>query len=121
MAEAWANHLGKGRVRAHSAGSHPYGSIVHDTYTVMVEKGITLDGHCSKGLRDVGLEQMDVVVAMGHEVACPVPEGFKGRKVEWNIPDPYGEGIEFFRTVRDMIERQVVALLAEVRTQRASA
>jgi arsenate reductase len=121
MAEAWANHHGKGRVRAHSAGSHPYGSIVHDTYTVMSEKGVSLEDHCSKGLRDVALEQMDVVVAMGHEVACPLPEGFNGRKIEWNIPDPYGEGIEFFRTVRDMIERQVVGLLAEVRTQRASA
>ena len=114
MAEAWANHFGKGRVQASSAGSHPFGSIVEDTYTVMSEKGISLDGHWSKGLRDVAVAEMDVVVGMGCEVDCPVPAGFKGRVVEWEIPDPFGRGIESFRNVRDMIERQVLELLADL-------
>ena len=57
---------------------------------------------------------MDVVVNMGCEVECPVPEGFKGRVVEWNIPDPFGRGMESFRNVRDMIERQVLELLADL-------
>jgi protein-tyrosine-phosphatase len=57
---------------------------------------------------------MDVVVGMGCEVECPVPAGFKGRVVEWDIPDPYSRGIESFRNVRDMIERQVLELLAEL-------
>jgi arsenate reductase len=114
MAEAWANHFGKGRVQAHSAGSHPLGTITQDTYTVMSEKGISLDGQWSKGLRDVAVAEMDVVVGMGCEVECPVPVGFKGRVVEWNIPDPYSRGIESFRNVRDMIERQVLELLAEL-------
>jgi len=121
MAEAWANHIGKGRVQAHSAGSHPFGSIAEDTYTVMSEKGISLDGQCSKGLRDVALAEMEVVVGMGCEVECPVPVGFKGRVVDWNIPDPYGRGIEFFRNVRDMIERQVLALLADLIAPEVSA
>jgi protein-tyrosine-phosphatase len=114
MAEAWANHFGKGRVQAHSAGSHPLGTITQDTYTVMSEKGISLDGQCSKGLREVAVAEMDVVVGMGCEVECPVPVGFKGRVVEWSIPDPYSRGIESFRNVRDMIERQVLELLAEL-------
>jgi arsenate reductase len=42
MAEAWANHFGKGRVQGHSAGSHPLGTITQDTYTVMSERGISL-------------------------------------------------------------------------------
>ena len=90
MAEAWACYFGKGKVRALSAGSHPFGSIVKDTYAVMDEKGVSLDGQCSKGLRDVSVADMDVVVGMGFEVECPVPTGFKGRKVNWEIPDPYG-------------------------------
>lgn len=114
MAEAWANHFGKGKVQASSAGSHPFGSIVKDTYAVMDEKGLSLDGQCSKGLRDVAVAEMDVVVGMGCEVECPLPEGFKGRVVEWNILDPYGHGIEAFRNVRDMIERQVLGLLADL-------
>jgi len=54
---------------------------------------------------------MDIVVGMGCEVVCPVPVGFKGRVIEWNIPDPYGGEIESYRNVRDLIERQVAALL----------
>ena len=114
MAEAWANHFGHGRVEASSAGSYPFGSIVKETYVVMGEKGITLDGQCSKGLRDVALEDMDVLVGMGCEVECPVPPGFKGRLVDWEIPDPYGRGIDAFRNVRDMIERKVLELLADL-------
>jgi len=121
MAEAWAKHFGKGRVEAHSAGSHPFGSIAEGTYTVMSEKGISLDEQCSKGLGDLAVAEMDVVVRMGSEVECTVPEGFKGRVVDWNIPDPYARGIESYRNVRDMIERQVLALLADIVVPDASA
>jgi arsenate reductase len=114
MAEGWANHLGKGRAVAFSAGLFAYGMIIDDTYSVMKEKGISLKGQRSKGLRDVAVEEMDVVVRMGHEVKCPLPEGFKGRVVDWDIPDPFGCGLETFRDVRDLIEREVLSLLADV-------
>ena len=114
MAEAWANHFGKGRVEAHSAGTFPYGSIVDDTSIVMSEKGISLEGQWSKGLRAVPVEEMDFVIRMGREVECPLPVGFKGHVVDWNIPDPYARGMETFHNVRDMIERQVLTLLADI-------
>jgi arsenate reductase len=114
MAEAWANHFGGARVLVASAGSHPYGSIVADTHEVMDEKRISLEGQFSKGLRAVNLADMDVVVRMGREVEVPLPADFKGRVVHWNVPDPYAQGMESFRNVRDMIERQILALLADV-------
>jgi arsenate reductase len=114
MAEAWANHFGKGRVQASSAGLYPLGSIPEDTYAVMMEKGISLDEQWSKSLRDVAVAEMDVVVSMGCEIACPVPAGFKGRGVDWEIPDPFGRGIESFRNARDIVERQVLGLLADL-------
>ena len=114
MAEAWANHFGGDKVQAASAGIYPLGSIAKDTYAAMSEKGISLDEHCSKGLRDVVVGEMDVVVGMGSDVDFLAPRGFKGRVVEWNIPDPYGRGIDTFRNVRDMIERQVLSLLADL-------
>ncbi len=114
MAEALANHLGEGRVRAWSAGSSPLGEIIPQTYEVMREKEISLEGQWSKGLKDVPMGRMDVVVGMGCEVNCPVPAGFKGRVIEWNIPDPYGRDDGYFRSVRDLIERQVKALLEEL-------
>ncbi|MGA3328242.1 MAG: arsenate reductase ArsC [Terriglobia bacterium] len=121
MAEAWANHFGKGRVEAYSAGTYPFGLIAEDTYTVMSEKGISLDHQCSKGLGDVPVAEMDVVVRMGTEVECPVLAGFKGRVVDWNVFDPYARGIESFRIVRDIIERQVQGLLADFIVPDASA
>ena len=114
MAEALALHLGEGRVKAWSAGSSPLGRIVPETFDVLEENGISLDGHSSKSLRDVPVGEMDVVVGMGCEVVCPVPVGFKGRVIEWNIPDPYGRGLESFRGVRDLIERQVRSLLNDL-------
>ena len=114
MAEALANHLGNGRVKAWSAGSNPLGSITPKTYDVLEEKGISLEGHRSKSLSDVPVADMDIVVGMGCEVVCPVPVGFKGRVIEWNIPDPYGRDMNCFRSVRDLIERQVRALLDDL-------
>jgi arsenate reductase len=114
MAEALANHYGQGRVRAWSAGSRPLGEIIPQTFEVMREKGISLEGHQSKRLDDVAVGDMDVVVGMGCEVTCPAPVGFKGRTIEWNIPDPYGRELSFFRSVRDSIQRQVIALLNDL-------
>jgi arsenate reductase len=120
MAEAYANTLGGGRVKAWSAGLAPYGEIVLETETVLAEKGIALDGHWSKGLKDVPVAGMNVVVGMGCEVECPVPAGFRGRVIEWNIPDPFGHELSYFRSVRDLIERQVKALLDEMLESRQS-
>jgi len=114
MAEALANHLGAGKVRAFSAGSNPLGVISHGTHEVLREKGITLEGHSSKGLQDVPISEMDVVVEMGYGVTCPVPADFKGRLIQWNIPDPYGLDLDHFRDVRDLIENEVRALLADL-------
>jgi arsenate reductase len=114
MAEAYANKLGGARVKAWSAGSAPYGEIVPETVTVLAEKGISLEGYWSKSLKDVPVDEMNVVVGMGCEVVCPVPAGFKGRVIEWNIPDPFGHELSYFRSVRDLIARQVRALLNEV-------
>jgi arsenate reductase (thioredoxin) len=111
MAEAVANRLGQGRIRAWSAGSHPAGWIAPGTQEVLQEKGILLDGHWSKGLADVPVMQMDIVVGMGRDVSCPMPLGFEGRVIEWSIPDPFGRPLDFFRGVRDLIEAEVKALL----------
>jgi len=114
MAAAYATHFGNGKVQAFSAGSHPLGLIAAETYEVMREKGLSLEGQSSKAVREVPVAEMDLVVGMGFEVVCPVPAGFKGHVVEWHVPDPYAHGMDTFRDVRDVIERQVLALLAEL-------
>jgi len=114
MAEALANRLGGGKVRAFSAGTHPLGVISLDTRAVLREKGISLAGHWSKGLRDVPISKMDVVVKMGLAVKCHLPADFKGRLIQWHVPDPYLLDRDFFRDVRNLIESEVRRLLADL-------
>jgi protein-tyrosine-phosphatase len=114
MAEALANQLGDGKVQAFSAGTRPLGVISRDTRAVLLEKGIALEGHWSKGLQDVPIAEMDVVVEMGYGVEFSPPEDFKGRLVRWQIPDPYSLDQDHFRDVRDLIEREVQKLLLEL-------
>ena len=111
MAEALARRLGESKVRAWSAGSRPLGYILPETAEILAEKEISIDGQWSKGLKDVPVGEMDYVISMGCEVSCPVPVGFKGRVIEWNIPDPYGHDLDFFRSVRDLVEQHVRSLL----------
>jgi len=121
MAEALANRLGDGKVQAFSAGTRPLGVISQDTRAVLRELGITLDEHWSKGLRDVPISEMDVVVEMGFAVKCPLPPDFKGRLIEWHIPDPFLLGRDHFRDVRDLIESEVRRLLADLQVDTANA
>ena len=114
MAEAFLHQLGGDEFRGWSAGSSPLGRIVPGTLVVMQEKGVSLEGQWSKGLKDVPLHAVDVIVTLGCEVSCPVPPGFAGRVVEWNIPDPYGSDLARYREVRDLIGAQVAELLAEL-------
>ena len=114
MAEALANKLGQGKVRAFSAGTHPLGVISVNTRLVLTERGLTLAGHWSKGLEDVPISEMDVVVEMGYGVNCRLPGDFKGRVIRWHIPDPYLLERDYFRDVRDVIEREVRRLLADL-------
>src|SRR5215469_10597884 len=86
MAEALANHHGRDSVQAFSAGAHPLGWIPSETHDVLDEKGISLEGHRSKGLKDVPLSEMDVVVDMEAGLIGTLPENFMGRLIEWEIP-----------------------------------
>ena len=89
----------------------PLGMIAEGTGAVMSELGIHLDGHYSKGVDEVPLKKMDVIVTMGCGMECPTLPGFRGRMVEWEIPDPYGGSLEYFRQVRTLLDAQVRTLL----------
>ncbi len=109
MAEAWARHLGRGRVRAWSAGSRPSGEVNPLARQVMRERGIDLTEAVSKGFEALPEVTWDVVVTMGCGDQCPwLPAR---ARVQWDIPDPKGQPIEVFRRVRDEIERRVRELL----------
>jgi len=109
MAQGFAETLGQGEVEVYSAGSNPSSSIDPLVTEVMKEKGIDISGKQPKSLNDLPLIEMDYLVTMGCEETCPaIPAK---QIVEWQIPDPKGKPIDFFREVRDLIEDKVRSLL----------
>jgi arsenate reductase len=118
MAEGFGRALAGSDVEVLSAGTAPLG--IHPlARRVMAESGIDLDGQRSKGLDEVDLSEIDLVVTLCGSArdACPVlPAGT--RRAHWPLPDPAaatgGEAqvLEVFRSVRDEIESRVRALLA---------
>ena len=78
----------------------------------MKEKGIDLSARRPKRLDELPPVEMDYLVTMGCEETCPAVS--VKRMIEWEIPDPKGKSIDVVRTVRDVIEEKVRALLEEL-------
>jgi protein-tyrosine-phosphatase len=113
MAEAFARMHGGGRIEAYSAGSRPSGRINPRAVEFMKEIGYELTRHQSKGLTELSAMEFDVVVGMGcGDEGCPLVKA--RRHEEWDIPDPKEMPPEEYRQVRDLIERKVKELLAEL-------
>ena len=114
MSEGFARAHGPKDLVVYSAGSHPAGFVAQEAIEGMREKGINISKHYSKGVEEIPLKEFDVVVTMGCGDYCP---SVKARKrIDWQIPDPIGRGSEFFRQVRDEIEKKVRDLLKITRT-----
>ena len=112
MAEGFANASGQGKLEVYSAGSRPTLKIDPMVIEVMKEKGIDLSDRQPKSLNDLPLVEMDYLITMGCEETCPAILAKK--IIEWDIPDPKGKSIEFYREVRDLIEDKVRTLLKEI-------
>jgi protein-tyrosine-phosphatase len=112
MAEAFARIHGGERVEAFSAGSRPSGRVNPRAIESMRERGYDLGAHASKSLDELPRVDFDAVVTMGCGDACPFVAA--KRRYDWQIPDPRELPPERFREVRDRIEREVRALLAEL-------
>ena len=116
MAEAFARMHGAGVVDSYSAGSRPSGAVNPRAIEAMKERGYDLTRHRSKSLQDVPQDPYAAVVTMGCGDACPwIPAA---RREDWDLPDPKNMPPDEFRSVRDDIERRVLALVAEIREGR---
>ena len=109
MAEGFARSMGGDRVVAWSAGSKPSGQVSPKAVRVMAEKGISLEGHRSKGLDDLPPLSWDWIVTMGCGDACPFLPA--KHRADWDLPDPRDLDDAGYRAVRDRIEAQVRELV----------
>jgi protein-tyrosine-phosphatase len=93
LGEALINHLGEGRFRAYSAGSHPRGVPNPDGLAMLADKGYEISRFASKSW-DVfaapDAPKMDIVITVCDSAAgetCPLWPGTP-LKAHWGIPDP---------------------------------
>jgi ArsR family transcriptional regulator, arsenate/arsenite/antimonite-responsive transcriptional repressor / arsenate reductase (thioredoxin) len=91
MAEALAEQLSAGAVRAASAGSHPK-PLHPNAVRVMRERGIELAGRRSKHLSEFTGRRFDYVISLCDRVREVCPE-FPGtpQAIHWSIRDPARE------------------------------
>ena len=109
IAEGFARNFGEGIIEAYSAGSRPLGNINPEAIRVMQELGIDILSQRSKGFDQLPVKEFDYVITLGCQDACPfVPAK---QHIDWNIADPKGKDVEFFRKVRDDIAENVKELI----------
>jgi ArsR family transcriptional regulator, arsenate/arsenite/antimonite-responsive transcriptional repressor / arsenate reductase (thioredoxin) len=91
MAEALAEHLSEGAVRAASAGSHPK-PLHPNAVRVMRERGIDLAGRRSKHLSEFADQRFEYVISLCDRVREVCPE-FPGapQAMHWSVRDPARE------------------------------
>lgn len=90
MGEALFNHLGKGLIKAFSAGSQPTGYVHPKSIETLQRHAINAATPRSKSWDEFEGEYFDLVVTVCDSAAaesCPVFFGAKN-KLHWSTPDP---------------------------------
>ena len=110
MAEAVAKKMSeRPNLEFISMGTDPADKVAPEAIQVLKEDGIFWRGK-PKDIQNK--EPIDIAVSMGCDVGCPVIPG--ARRIEWDIADPKGKGIEAYRETLAIIKEKVAELLKEV-------
>jgi len=112
MAQGYARQLGKGIIEAYSAGSRPSGEIDHLAIKVMQEDGVDLSVYKPKGFNELPIKNFDYLITLGCQDTCPLVPAKE--HIQWQIEDPKGRDLDFFRFVRANIKNQVQELIRRI-------
>ncbi len=97
LGEALFNHLGKGRIQAVSAGSHPLGRLNAGAVATLERHGISTEGYKSQSWDEFVDHPLDIAITVCDNAAgevCPVYMT-EAERVHWGLEDPgHVEGTE---------------------------
>ena len=90
MGEALFNHLGEGRIKAFSAGSHPIGSINKGALATLKRHGLPTEGYKSQSWEGFEGQPMDIVITVCDNAAGETCPAYMTRAVHahWGVSDP---------------------------------
>jgi arsenate reductase (thioredoxin) len=93
MAEAMLNHLGRGRFRAFSAGTHPRGAVHPMTLEVLTERNYDVGGLRSKSWTEFAAPDaapMDFIFTVCNQAAGESCPAWPGQPItaHWDFADP---------------------------------
>lgn len=118
IAEAAAKHLAPPRTRIFSAGVKPSTIPLH-VIQAMQELGISMSGQKSKGLAEIPIQDIDLVVSFGdaHKKCANLP--LRAKVETWPVPadlkaeETSTAPISAIRDERDEIDKRVFALFLD--------
>ncbi|MCM8801210.1 MAG: arsenate reductase ArsC [Candidatus Omnitrophica bacterium] len=116
MAEAFARKLAKKKIEIYSAGARPSFKVDLNAIKVMEELDIDISAKKPKRFNQLPVKRFDYVVRLGHQGICL--SVLTERLIEWNIEDPKGKDLDFYRKIRDKIKQNVEELIKEILQER---
>lgn len=114
IAEGYGRAWGSSVMEVKSAGTNAIDTISPEIRQVMAEEGIDISGQRPKKLTAGMIRWADRVIVLGGTPELLYPELLKDKLVYWPTPDPYGQGVEAAREVRDLIKNRITDLIIDL-------
>ncbi|MCX7111327.1 MAG: arsenate reductase ArsC [Proteobacteria bacterium] len=120
LGEALINHLGKGRFKAFSAGSHPIGRINPGALATLARHGLPTEGYVSQSWDEFKDADIDIMISVCDSAAGEACPAYLGKAVRghWGLSDPghvkgtEEEVIAAFEATYATLENRIHELLA---------
>jgi arsenate reductase (thioredoxin) len=90
LGEALINHLGQGRFKAYSAGSHPTGKINANALATLKRNGLPTEGYRSQSWDEFADTPIDIAITVCDSAAGEVCPAYLNSTIRahWGLPDP---------------------------------